>query len=160
VEFLLAALVSFGRLNGDVTQEKLNLFQLSSCEMAQTSAGATQVIWSEALDSGASSSTLDDVPDGFGRDSFAPYNSVLVYATENVSASDVRVCGPIIEGRLGCAQRYVALLIGTAVGLISGFGYFSSAIAEVRSLTLSEGYWRHLSFRVASFEQQWIARQK
>ena len=29
-EFLLAAQVSFGRLNRDVTQEKLNLFQLSS----------------------------------------------------------------------------------------------------------------------------------
>jgi hypothetical protein len=37
-EFLLAAQVSFGCLDGDVTQEKLNLFQLSSREMAQTSA--------------------------------------------------------------------------------------------------------------------------
>jgi hypothetical protein len=52
-----------------VTQEKLNLFQLSSREMAQTSAGPPQVMWSKALDSGASSSTLDDVPDCFGRDS-------------------------------------------------------------------------------------------
>jgi hypothetical protein len=99
-EFLLAAQVSFGRLNRGVTQEKLNLFQLSSREMAQTSACPPQVMWSEALDSGALSSASDDVPDCFGRDFLAPYNSILVHATENVSACDVRVCGPIIEGRL------------------------------------------------------------
>src|SRR5664280_3339480 len=68
--------------------------------MAQTSAGPTQVMWSEAVDSGALSSTLDDVPDCLGGNFLAPYNSILVHATENVSACDARVCGPIIEGRL------------------------------------------------------------
>jgi hypothetical protein len=55
---------------------------------------------------------------------------------------------------LGCARRYVALLNGTAVGPISGLRYFSSAIQEVRTLQVSEGYWRHLAVRVAKFEQQ------
>ena len=65
-EFLLAAQISFGRLNGGVTEEKLNLFQLASREMALTSAGPAQVMWSEALDSCSLSSTSDDVPDCFG----------------------------------------------------------------------------------------------
>jgi hypothetical protein len=99
-EFLLAAQISFGRLNGGVTEEKLNLFQLASREMALTSAGPAQVMWSEALDSCSLSSTSDDVPDCFRRDSFTPYKPILVHATENVSACDVRVCGPIIEGCL------------------------------------------------------------
>jgi hypothetical protein len=46
-EFLLAAQVSFRRLNGGVTQKKLNLFQLSACEVAQTSAGPPQVMGSK-----------------------------------------------------------------------------------------------------------------
>jgi len=55
---------------------------------------------SEALDSGALSSTSDDVPDCFGRDFIAPHNAILVHATKNVSARDARVGGPIIKGRL------------------------------------------------------------
>src|ERR1017187_4682774 len=68
--------------------------------MAQTSAGPPQVMWSEALDSGALGSASDDVPDCFRRDFIAPYGPVLVHATENISACDVCVCGPIIEGPL------------------------------------------------------------
>jgi hypothetical protein len=98
-EFLLAAQVSFGRLNGDVTQEKLNLFQLSSREMAQTSARPPQIMWSEALDSSALSSTSDDVPDCFRRDFLAPYNSILVHAAENASACDVPF-GEVIPAEL------------------------------------------------------------
>ena len=52
------------------------------------------------MDSSALSSASDDVPDCFGRDFIAPYNPILVHTTENVSACDDRVCGPIIEGRL------------------------------------------------------------
>jgi len=56
---------------------------------------------------------------------------------------------------LACARRYVALLNGTAVGIISGLRYFSSAIQEVRTLQISEDYWQHLASRVGKFEQQW-----
>ena len=55
---------------------------------------------------------------------------------------------------LGCARRYVSLLNGTAVGLVSGLRYFAPAIEEARSLRISEDYWRHLAYRVAKFEQQ------
>jgi hypothetical protein len=58
---------------------------------------------------------------------------------------------------LACARRYVALLNGTVVGIVSGFRYFSSAIQEVRTLQVSEGYWRHMALRVGKFEQQWSA---
>ncbi len=56
---------------------------------------------------------------------------------------------------LGCARRYVALLNGTAVGPISGLGYFMTAIQEVRALQISDDYWAHLAARVAKFENQW-----
>jgi len=56
---------------------------------------------------------------------------------------------------LACARRYVALLNGTAVGVVSGLRYFSSAIQEVRTLQISQDYWQHLASRVGKFEQQW-----
>jgi len=56
---------------------------------------------------------------------------------------------------LACARRCVALLNGTAVGIVSGLRYFSSAIQEVRALQISEGYWQHVASRVCKFEQQW-----
>ena len=56
---------------------------------------------------------------------------------------------------LACARRYVALLNGTAVGIVSGLRYFSSAIQEVRTLQISQDYWQHLASRVGKFEQQW-----
>jgi hypothetical protein len=57
---------------------------------------------------------------------------------------------------LACARRYVALLNGTAVGLISGLRYFSGIIREVQDLQISADYWRHLGLRVRKFEQQWV----
>jgi hypothetical protein len=60
---------------------------------------------------------------------------------------------------LACARRYVALLNGTAVGIVSGLRYFSSAIQEVQSLEVSRGYWQHLAVRVAKFEREWPGNQ-
>jgi hypothetical protein len=56
---------------------------------------------------------------------------------------------------LACARRYVALLNGTVVGIVSGLGYFSPVIQEVRTLQISQDYWQHLASRVGKFEQQW-----
>ena len=61
---------------------------------------------------------------------------------------------------LACARRYLALLNGTAVGLISGLVYFSAAIQEVRALQISENYWPHVASRVRKFEQQWVERKQ
>jgi hypothetical protein len=57
---------------------------------------------------------------------------------------------------LACARRYMTLLNGTGLGLISGLGYFSSVIEEVRALRIADGYWQHMASRVAQFEQQWV----
>ena len=57
---------------------------------------------------------------------------------------------------LACARRYVALLNGTALGLISGLKYFTAAIQEVQDLKISEDYWQHVASRVSTFEQQWL----
>ena len=52
-------------------------------------------------------------------------------------------------------RRYVALLNGTVLGPVAGLSYFK----EVRSLRTSEGYWQHLSLRVAKLEQQWVGKE-
>jgi hypothetical protein len=61
---------------------------------------------------------------------------------------------------LACARRYIALLNGSAVGLISGLGYFNAVIQEVQALQVPEGYWQHVASRVSKFEQQWIKGRK
>jgi hypothetical protein len=61
---------------------------------------------------------------------------------------------------LACGRRYMALLNGTGLELISGLGYFSSVIEEVRVLRISDGYWQHMASRVAKFEQQWVQGRK
>ena len=48
---LLAAQVAFGRLNGDMPQKELDLFQLSSRGVAEPSAGPTKVMWRQLLQS-------------------------------------------------------------------------------------------------------------
>ena len=61
-EFLFAAQVAFRRLNGDVPQEKLDLFQFATCKMAQTCASAAQIMGRQIWNSSTLSSSLDNVP--------------------------------------------------------------------------------------------------
>jgi hypothetical protein len=49
---LLAPDVSFGRLHRRVTKEKLKLFELASCAMAEAGATATKIVWCQIFDSG------------------------------------------------------------------------------------------------------------
>ena len=49
----------------------------------------------------------------------------------------------------------MALLNGTAIGLIQDLVYFRAVTQELRALPISEDYWRHVASRVGKFEQRW-----
>src|SRR6202035_5823510 len=57
---LLATQVAFRRLNGNMPQKELDLFQLPSRSMAEAGAGATQVVRRQS----APIRSVHDVPDG------------------------------------------------------------------------------------------------
>jgi hypothetical protein len=43
--------------------EKLNLFQLSTCTMAQAGTATAQIVWGEPVDPGTQGTFLYDIPD-------------------------------------------------------------------------------------------------
>jgi len=47
LEVLLAAQVALSGLDGNVPKKKLNLFELTSCLVAQTSTRSAQIVWSK-----------------------------------------------------------------------------------------------------------------
>ena len=53
-ELLLASEVAFGCLDGDVAEQELDLIQFTTGEMAETGAGAPQVVRSQLVDRGTS----------------------------------------------------------------------------------------------------------
>jgi hypothetical protein len=50
------------RLNGRMTEEKLNLFQLAAGQVAQACTAATKIMWSKIRYSGPLGSSLHDMP--------------------------------------------------------------------------------------------------
>ena len=99
-EFLFAAQVSFSCLNRDVTQEKLDLFQFTTCKMAQTRTCPTKVMGSQVQDSSTPSSGPDDMPYCFWCDSISPDRSLLVRSAKDITLGDFGFDGPFINGSL------------------------------------------------------------
>src|SRR5437899_9756521 len=60
---LLAAKVSLGRLNGDMSQQELDLLQFASGSVAQTSTRPPQVMWGQFRHTDPFRAVLHDVPD-------------------------------------------------------------------------------------------------
>jgi hypothetical protein len=59
---LFAPEITLGSLEGNVTEKKLNLLQLSSCRMTELRAGASQVMRSETSKANFRGIQLDHVP--------------------------------------------------------------------------------------------------
>jgi hypothetical protein len=64
-ELLLASQVPFRRLDGDVTQEKLDLLEFTAGEVTQARSRSPQVVWRQLLDTGMRGCRPDDVPEYF-----------------------------------------------------------------------------------------------
>src|ERR1022692_2035904 len=67
-KFLLAAQVTLGRLNRRVAEQKLDLFQFATRQVAQPRATAAQIVGAWVLDTSALRSTFHNMPDRFRRD--------------------------------------------------------------------------------------------
>jgi len=65
-KFLFASEVALGRLDGHVTEQKLDLIQFAAHEVAETGAGAPQIVWGQFVDARASRGSADDVPKHLG----------------------------------------------------------------------------------------------
>jgi hypothetical protein len=74
---LLAPDVSFGRLHRRVTKEKLKLFELASCALAEAGATATKIVWCQIFDSGSPGTSFYRTPDYIEFHSSILPNSIL-----------------------------------------------------------------------------------
>jgi hypothetical protein len=68
--------------------------------MAETGAGAPQVVWGQFVDAGASRGGGDNIPQHFGRHAFPQTRPALLIARDT---------GPLRDGRRACPLVDVAL---------------------------------------------------
>jgi hypothetical protein len=71
-ELLLAAEVVFGCLDGDVTEEELDLVELPADQMTETRTCPSQIVGRQLIYSGSLSRSLDDLPEHLRRHALAP----------------------------------------------------------------------------------------
>jgi hypothetical protein len=83
-----------------VTQEKLNLVQLTTGQMAEARASSPQIVWGQLLDAGAARSLPHDFPEHLGGHTVAPHAAGFVDCTEHAACADVRGGGPVIDRSL------------------------------------------------------------
>jgi|SRR5580704_7131200 hypothetical protein len=57
---------------------------------------------------------------------------------------------------LGCVRKYVALLNGQTLMLITSLRYFSLIVEEVVKTEVSDGYWTHVRHKAEQLERRWI----
>ena len=76
-QILLASDVSLGGLNRGMSQQKVDLLQFATGDMAQPRAGPPKVVGCQCRDSSPGRTSLDDVPDDILGDAVPPYRPVL-----------------------------------------------------------------------------------
>ena len=104
---LLAAQITFSRLDRDVPEKKLYLFQFSTGGMAKPGTRPTEIVWRKPLNACIVGVFSNDVPDSFLRQSIAPGFPVLVYSPEQFAGGEVGGLKPFIKQRFNPAgHRY------------------------------------------------------
>ena len=94
---LLAAEVALGRLNRNVPEQKLNLFQFAARSMAQPCACPTKVVRREPLNACFTGILAYHVPDRLLRQTVTPGAPVLVYPPEQFAGGQVGSLKPLIK---------------------------------------------------------------
>ena len=82
-EILFAAEIAFGRLDGCMPQQELNLLQLATVAVAQLRAGSPQVVRCNMLQARSLAAGLDDVPHNILEMPFPHTLSVLATAEKS-----------------------------------------------------------------------------
>jgi hypothetical protein len=96
-EILFAAEIAFGRLDGCMPQQELNLLQLATAAVAQLRTGSPQVMRCNMLQSRSLAASLDYVPHNILRDVFAPHLSRSGDCSKDPSLRDPGCRSPLIE---------------------------------------------------------------
>ena len=78
LEALLAAQVALSSFDGNVTEEKLDLFEFASCLMTKASTRSTQIVWSKPCQAAACCSLSNDRPNHLWSESTTPCAACLV----------------------------------------------------------------------------------
>lgn len=86
---LLAAQVSLGGLDRDVTKEKLDLFQLGAGGMTQPSACSPQVMRGQPVDPGFLGELADNVPNNLFGHAFTPSFPSPIHPAKTVTLHTV-----------------------------------------------------------------------
>ena len=94
---LLAAEVPLGRLNRDVPEQELNLFQLATRRMAESSSCPPEVVRREPMNARFMGVLPNDVPDRLLRQAVTPGAPVFVYPPEHLSGGQIRSLTPLID---------------------------------------------------------------
>jgi hypothetical protein len=79
---LLAAQVALSSFAGNVSEQKLDLFELASCLMTEASTRSPQIVWSKPCQATARSSLSDDRPNHLWRNSISLRPARLVDGSE------------------------------------------------------------------------------
>src|SRR5215471_19076234 len=118
---LLAAEVPLGRLNRNVPEQELNLLQLATRRMAESSTCPPEVVRREPVNARFTGVSPNDVPDRFLRQAVTPGVPVFVYPTEYLSSGQIRSLKPLIdEGFDPAWHRYCPGVAGLAFQVDDG----------------------------------------
>src|SRR5947209_2971407 len=104
-ELLLASEVALRRLDKDVAEQELDLIQFTAGEVAQTSAGTTQVVRGKVVDPRACRGGSDDIPEHLRRHAVAPDASGLVNSQKHRTGRDSGCRCPSVYGPLDPARN-------------------------------------------------------
>jgi hypothetical protein len=99
-EILFAAEIAFRRLHGCMSQQELNLFQLSSSVMTQLRTGPPQIVRCNMLQARSLTAGLDYVPHNILRHPFPPYLSRPGDGSKDSSLRNSGSDRPLIERSL------------------------------------------------------------
>jgi len=96
-EILFAAEIAFRRLDRCMSQQELNLLQLTPTAVAQLRTGSPQIVRCDMLQARSLAAGLDYVPHDILRDAFSPHLSRSGDGSKDLSLRDPGCSYPLIE---------------------------------------------------------------
>ena len=85
---LFAAQISFGRLDADVPEQELNLFEFSPGLVTQARACAAKIVWRNIRQSATGRSLFDNTPNHFRAEAVGRYSTCFVDGAEESAFRD------------------------------------------------------------------------
>ena len=99
-QLLLRPEITFCRLDRNVSQEKLNLFEFTTRYVAKPRACSSKIVRGERFDSGFRSRSLNHLPNHLGGYAITPDAPFSVDRSEDSAARDPRCARPFIDSAL------------------------------------------------------------